>query len=109
MEHCFVQKLEDEFRIERTQQEMFYVHRPPMMRSSSSASNAMELTSDRTDKAKSVALDYIRSGSVEGKSSPSSKRSSLSSKRSSLQNLDDVVLGQPPLSRPNSIPNGNNS
>lgn len=101
MKHCFVQKLEDEFRKERTQQEMFYVHRPPMMRSSSSASNAMELTSDRTDKAKSVALDYIRAGSVEGKSSPS--------KRSSLQNLDDVVLGQPPLSRPNSIPNGNNS
>ena len=102
MEHCFLQKLEDEFRKERTQQEMFYVHRPPMMRSSSSASNAMELTSDRTDKAKSVALDYIRAGSVEGKSSPSSKRSSL-------QNLDDVVLGQPPLARPNSIPNGNNS
>ena len=97
-----LQKLEDEFRKERTQQEMFYVHRPPMMRSSSSASNAMELTSDRTEKAKSVALDYIRAGSVEGKSSPPLKRTSL-------QNLDDVVLGQPPLSRPNSIPNGNNS
>lgn len=97
-----LQKLEDEFRKERTQQEMFYVHRPPMMRSSSSFPNTSELAPDRTEKAKSVALDYIRAGAAEEKSSPTLRRPSL-------QNLDNVVLGQPPLSHQSSIPNGNNS
>lgn len=102
METVSLQKLEDEFRKERTQQEMFYVHRPPMMRSSSSSLNTSELAPDRTEKAKSVALDYIRAGAAEEKSSPTLRRPSL-------QNLDNVVLGQPPLSHQSSIPNGNNS
>ena len=96
------QKVEEEFRKERMEQEIFYSHRP--VRGSTSVPNArVAMTPDRMEKAKSVAFDHIRAGIAE-------EKSSLKEKRSSLTDLDEVVLGQPPLPlSTRSVPNGNSS
>jgi len=94
------QKVEEEFRKERREQEMFYSHRP-LKGSFSVPTAGVSMTPDRLEKAKSVAFDHVRAGIAE-------EKSSLRGKRSSLTDLDAVVLGQAPLSA-QSVPNGNSS